>query len=135
MIEAAVRRAHAVRARGWPARAWLENGLPMLVRIPDDATPLADAVWIDLLDLTPDERSVVEAATKVRLPSRANMEEIESSSRVYLQDGALYLGTVLSKAVHSHIFPSRLRPLWAMCGLGGERLASVVRRLQLAGDG
>ena len=25
-------------------------------------------------------------------------------------------------------------PLWAVCGLGGERLASLVRRLQLAGD-
>jgi uncharacterized membrane protein len=26
-------------------------------------------------------------------------------------------------------------PLWAICGLGGERLASVVRRLHLAADG
>ncbi len=66
----------------------------MLARIPDGgATTLADAVWIDLLDPTPEERSAVETVTGVRLPSRANIEEIESSSRVYQQDGALYLST------------------------------------------
>jgi magnesium transporter len=64
----------------------------MLVVRPDGAA-LERAVWIDLRDPTADERARVEAATKLRLPERADIEEIESSSRVYLEDGALYLST------------------------------------------
>src|SRR5438046_3194069 len=66
----------------------------MLTRIPDgDSAALTDAVWIDLLDPSADDKAAVEAATKARLPTRADLEEIESSSRVYLEDGALYLST------------------------------------------
>jgi magnesium transporter len=55
--------------------------------------PAERAIWIDLRDPTPAERAEVEAATKLRLPEREDIEEIESSSRVYLEDGALYLST------------------------------------------
>ena len=55
--------------------------------------PAERAIWIDLRDPTPAERAEAEAATKLRLPERADIEEIESSSRVYLEDGALYLST------------------------------------------
>jgi magnesium transporter len=51
------------------------------------------AIWIDLRDPTAEERAEIEAATKLRLPERGDIEEIESSSRVYLEDGALYLST------------------------------------------
>ena len=47
----------------------------MLTKIPDGATGLADAIWIDLLDPSADERAAVEAATKVRLPTRADLED------------------------------------------------------------
>jgi len=65
----------------------------MLRQVPAEGAKLADAVWIDLLDATPEERSAVEAATKLRLPTKDEIEEIESSSRVYTEDGALYLST------------------------------------------
>jgi magnesium transporter len=66
----------------------------MLTRIPGgDATTLTAAVWIDLLDPTAEEKAAVEVATGVKLPSRADLEEIESSSRVYVDEGALYLST------------------------------------------
>src|SRR3954469_25374376 len=66
----------------------------MLTRIPGgDTTTLSAAVWIDLLNPSADEKAAVEAATRVKLPTRADLEEIESSSRVYLEDGALYLST------------------------------------------
>ena len=65
----------------------------MLRQVPADDIKLADAVWIDLLNATPEERAKVEAATKRRLPTEAEIEEIESSSRVYTEDGALYLST------------------------------------------
>jgi magnesium transporter len=66
----------------------------VLARIPGgDITALTTAVWIDLLSPTADEKAAVEAATKVKLPTRSDLEEIESSSRVYLDEGALYLST------------------------------------------
>jgi len=65
----------------------------MLVPIPASAATLEQAVWIDLLDPSPEERASVEAATKLRLPTKADLEEIESSSRVYVEEGALYLST------------------------------------------
>jgi len=67
----------------------------MLRQVPAEAAELSDAVWIDLLDATPEERAAVEAAAKLRLPTRGEIEEIESSSRVYTEGGALYLSTPL----------------------------------------
>jgi magnesium transporter len=66
----------------------------MLASIPGgESTALSEAVWIDLLNPSADEKAAVEAATKVKLPTRSDLEEIESSSRVYLDEGALYLST------------------------------------------
>jgi len=65
----------------------------MLAQIPDGDTAPADAVWIDLLNPTPEEKATVEAAIGMPLPSRADLEEIESSSRVYLESGAFHLST------------------------------------------
>lgn len=64
----------------------------MLNVIPPAAT-LSDAVWIDLVAPTDDERARVEQETKVRLPTKAAIEEIESSSRVFVEAGAFYLST------------------------------------------
>ena len=64
----------------------------MLARTPASAT-LEDAVWIDLLGGTDVERKEVETATGLRLPTKDDIEEIETTSRVYLEDGALYVST------------------------------------------
>ncbi|MGQ9365630.1 CorA family divalent cation transporter [Azospirillum sp. ST 5-10] len=58
--------------------------------------PLPEAaVWIDLLDPTPEEIARVEALTGRRLPTREQMAEIEESSRLRLVAGALH-ATVLT---------------------------------------
>src|SRR6187549_1694489 len=93
----------------------------MLARSPSSASTLADAVWIDLLDPSDEERMRVEQATKLRLPTKAAIEEIESSSRVFVEDGAFYLSTpVLEDA-------DCLRPGHATVGfvLSPERLVTV----------
>ena len=61
--------------------------------IPGSAGALSDAVWIDLLNPTDDERRQVEQATKLRLPTEGEIEEIESSSRVFTEGATLYLST------------------------------------------
>ena len=53
--------------------------------IPDDAT------WIDLEEPTHEEDRLVESCTRVEVPTREDMSEIEPSSRLYEQNGTLYM--------------------------------------------
>jgi magnesium transporter len=55
-----------------------------------DAVP-ADAVWIDFLDPTREEELAVERALGVDLPTREEMEEIEFTSRLYVEHGGVYM--------------------------------------------
>ena len=54
-------------------------------RIPDDAT------WIDLEEPTHEEDKLVEECVRVQVPTREDMSEIEPSSRLYEENGALYM--------------------------------------------
>ena len=73
------------------------QGLKRLERSPEVPIP-EEAVWLDLLEPTPDEERLVEARLGVDVPTREEMREIESSSRLYEEDGALYLtATIVTK--------------------------------------
>jgi magnesium transporter len=50
-----------------------------------------DAVWIDLHDPTADEDALVEKMLGIAIPTRAEAREIEASSRLYRENGALYM--------------------------------------------
>ena len=52
---------------------------------------LRDAVWIDLLNPTAEEERAVQRALSLEIPTREEMQEIESSSRLYREEGALFL--------------------------------------------
>lgn len=57
-----------------------------------------DAIWIDLFDPTPDEAAQVAQETGLTIPTEASISEIESSSRLAVRDGTLYLSmTVVSR--------------------------------------
>jgi magnesium transporter len=57
----------------------------------------ADTVWIDLIDPTAFEEKLVEQALRLSIPTREEMDEIEPSSRLYEDQGALFLtATVLA---------------------------------------
>lgn len=51
------------------------------------------AVWIDLVNPTDAERSLVERGTGLRVPAREDLDEIETSSRLNVEHGVLYLST------------------------------------------
>ncbi|MBE9606437.1 magnesium transporter CorA family protein [Acetobacteraceae bacterium H6797] len=55
------------------------------------AEDLRGAIWIDLLSPSPEEVSRVEQALRLEIPTREEMQEIESSSRLYREDDALFL--------------------------------------------
>ncbi len=52
---------------------------------------LGSAVWIDMLNPTPEEGRSVQAALRLEIPTREEMQEIESSSRLYREEEALFL--------------------------------------------
>ncbi len=54
----------------------------------DQGTPV---VWIDLINPTPEEDAVVEQALGITIPSKAEMEEIELSARLYFEDRAQFM--------------------------------------------
>jgi magnesium transporter len=57
----------------------------------------ADTIWIDLLNPTPAEEKLVEHAIGLSVPTRDEMAEIEQSSRLYEENGAIYMtATVLA---------------------------------------
>jgi len=55
------------------------------------AGDLAGKIWVDLIDPTDAERAAFEAAFGLRVPSQAALGEIESTSRLQIIDGALYM--------------------------------------------
>ncbi|GGB08615.1 magnesium transport protein CorA [Brucella endophytica] len=50
-----------------------------------------NAVWIDLLNPTPDEEKTVETWIGADIPTHADMVDIAESSRFYMENGAQYL--------------------------------------------
>ncbi|PSJ58294.1 magnesium transporter CorA family protein [Pseudaminobacter soli (ex Li et al. 2025)] len=52
-------------------------------------------VWADLLSPTKDEETEVERWLGVGVPTREEMEEIEISSRLYTEDGAIFMTATL----------------------------------------
>jgi magnesium transporter len=57
-----------------------------------------EAVWLDLLEPTPEEERAVEAMLAIDVPTREEMKEIETSNRLYEDNGSLYMtATVAAK--------------------------------------
>jgi len=50
-------------------------------------------IWLDLIDPSDDECRLVESLTKIRLPTKEMLSEIEVSSRLIVERGVLYLST------------------------------------------
>lgn len=63
---------------------------------PHAANDADGAVWMDLVEPTDQERSDVERITKLRVPTRGEIAEIESSSRLVTEGDAFYLSTPMT---------------------------------------
>lgn len=59
---------------------------------------LSDTLWIDLFEPTPEEEHAIEAECGIDVPTREEMREIETSNRLFEDDGAVYLtSTIVTK--------------------------------------
>jgi magnesium transporter len=62
----------------------------------EDLSALPDsAVWVDLFNPTAAEDKAVERLAGIAVPTREDMQEIEISSRLYIENGARYMTATL----------------------------------------
>jgi magnesium transporter len=129
----------------------------MLVGYPPDPSgnrKLADCTWVDLVDPTTVERTTFEDAFKLRVPAYDELGEIEATSRLQTENGALYMtaplisaqpngawvpaptGFVLSKQVlmtirtsQSAAFDCAAKELWGKPFAPGEAFVTVLEEL------
>lgn len=57
------------------------------------------AVWIDMLSPTREEELFVERLTGIEVPTPEEMVEIETSSRLYAENGALYMTATIATGI------------------------------------
>jgi magnesium transporter len=86
---------------------------------PDDASD--KAVWIDLVAPTHDEDRLVERILGVGVPTREEMQEIEVSSRLYVENGARYMTATLMSQSDTEM--PKITPVTFI--LAGHRLVTV----------
>jgi magnesium transporter len=90
--------------------------------VPDDLSALPDnAVWVDLVKPTPAEDHAVERLAGIEIPTREDMQEIEISSRLYIESGARYMTASLMCAADTN--QPRITPVTFI--LAGHRLVTV----------
>jgi magnesium transporter len=72
--------------------------------------PVAGRVWIDVRQADEQARRRIEQAAGISLPTIADLQEIESSSRLYAEDGALFMSLPVLAPV-AHGVPAGIVPL------------------------
>src|SRR4029077_15295501 len=79
------------------------------------------AVWIDLVKPTAEEDHAVERLAGIAVPTREDMQEIEISSRLYIENGARYMTASLMCAADTE--SPRISPVTFI--LSDHRLVTV----------
>ena len=75
---------------------YVQNGAALeRIAVEAGAEPPEAAVWIDLVTPTVQEDRMVEALLGIAVPTREEMQEIEVSSRLYVESGARYMTATL----------------------------------------
>ncbi|HKJ09258.1 MAG TPA: magnesium/cobalt transporter CorA [Gammaproteobacteria bacterium] len=88
------------------------------VNAPEDLSD--DAVWLDLVSPTPEERTWVETAYGQGLPRPSDMEEIEASARFYDDDNGVHIHSFFL-----HDFEDHPRNVSVAFTLNGGRLFTL----------
>jgi magnesium transporter len=77
----------------------LIDGRPQRIADTLSRDALATAVWIDVLNPTPEEHELIESAIGLAIPTYATISEIETSSRLGSRRGVLYMNMPLINMV------------------------------------
>jgi magnesium transporter len=76
--------------------AYVPNGSSLTrLTVPEDGDVPQNAIWIDLINPTPAEDKAVEKRLGIAIPTREEMQEIEVSSRLYVEQHARFMTATL----------------------------------------
>lgn len=73
-------------------------------------------VWLDLFNPTPDEEHQVERTLGIEVPSLDEMREIESSNRLYEENGALYMTATIVTQLDTDVTGQRTQVTFILAG-------------------
>lgn len=80
-----------------------QGGQLQRIELTPDSTLPEGVVWIDLLEPSPAEEKAIDRLLELDMPSREEMQEIETSSRLYREGDASYMtANVLFQAETPH---------------------------------
>lgn len=71
----------------------LENGKLVDLELEDHTEAFRQAIWIDLIDPTDEERELVQGLSRRELPDASDVEELEASARSYLDENGLHVSS------------------------------------------
>jgi len=92
------------------------------LRVVDDLLAEGDrVVWADLVSPTKEEEATIEGWLGVAIPTREEMEEIEISSRLYIEDGAYFMTATLP--AQTEVDDPLMSPV--TFALAGKRLITI----------
>src|SRR5690348_11722807 len=91
------------------------------IAVDPGSPPPEEAVWIDLVTPTVQEDKLVEQLLGIAVPTREEMQEIEVSSRLYVENGARYMTATLM--CQSDTATPKTTPVTFI--LGGRKLVTV----------
>jgi magnesium transporter len=74
----------------------------MVMPLEDHQTRLADALWVDLVDPSSEERERVAVLYGSKLPDADEVDEIEASARFYLDEHGLHIHSLFLHEVDGH---------------------------------
>jgi magnesium transporter len=75
--------------------AWVPNGKGLVKHEACGLGAPLDSLWIDIVDITKEEETFVERLIGHEIPTRAEMQEIEASSRLYREGMASFMTATL----------------------------------------
>ncbi|QLF71331.1 magnesium transporter CorA family protein [Peteryoungia desertarenae] len=85
-------------------RAYRANGSLEIVELSERPTDLdADIIWLDLIHPTRDEAILVEELLSLALPTRDELKDIEPSSRLYVENEAIFMTASLIYKVEADL--------------------------------
>ena len=75
--------------------AWVPNGKGLAKHEACGLSVPDQALWLDIVDVTKEEEAFVENLIGMEIPTRAEMQEIEASSRLYREGAASFMTATL----------------------------------------
>jgi magnesium transporter len=73
-------------------------------------------VWLDLFNPTPEEEHQIERTLGIEVPSLDEMREIESSNRLYEENGALYMTATIVTQLDTAVAGQRTQVTFILAG-------------------